>query len=124
MKNLFLLLALITFTFSSCSSSDDDGGSSGNVTSPFEGRWSGTYSGEFQGVWHMDISSTGRLSGTFEESTSGYIATITSGSVTADGAMSANYSNGGSSSGQINGTSIGGTWVQGTSSGDFSGSKE
>ena len=61
MKKLcYLPLLMLTLMFTSCS--EDDQGE--EISADLVGSWSGTYSGDDRGVWTVNVSSTGRVSGT------------------------------------------------------------
>lgn len=55
MKKVILVLVMI-LAFS-CSSDDD------SVSNDFAGQWAGTYSGDDNGTWRVNVTSTGIVSG-------------------------------------------------------------
>lgn len=61
MKKLFILplLAIVLITVS-CSKDDEDKAINPNLV----GNWSGTYDGDDEGVWTVNVSRTGNVTGT------------------------------------------------------------
>lgn len=109
MKKLIFLPALILlFIGTSCS---EDGGE--EIDSSFVGSWSGTYSGDDRGIWTVNVSASGNVTGTATSSFTQDSADI-NGRVTDNGALSATV---GSSEdrtfvGQLgDDNEAGGTWV-------------
>ena len=106
MKKFLFFLTIITFTFYSCTSDDED-----PTISPFAGTWSGTYDGDDSGTWILVISDSGKLvkGSSFSnnaQATTGTAATT----VAADGSVKSTSSNGTWSTSQIVGNSLTGTW--------------
>ena len=81
-------------------------------SSPFEGTWSGTFSGNDSGTWLVLIDSDGKVSGTAHSNSSNDYAV--EGIVTSNGELSATLgttSSGGQFSGVLDDNGMGsGTW--------------
>jgi len=124
MKKLLLLLTLITFTFQSCSGSDDDSVEE-TVASPYEGSWSGTFTGDDTGTWTIIIAAdNSTTSRTFSNNANATV--LGTGSVTASGKVKGISGNGATTNGQITGTTVSGFWANTAQNigGEFSGQKE
>jgi len=127
MKKLIFVALTIVFSviILSCSSNDDD---NKNQTFPFQGKWSGTYSGaKDHGTFKMDVSSKGIITGTsssavFNENYSVDGSVSESGSFTA---IAGSATSGATFTGQMNGNSVNGTWVNNSAAmnGVWSGNK-
>ena len=123
MKNLLLVLTLITLTFLSCSKNDDDT----PPTSLYAGSWSGTYSGDGSGTFTMNVTEASTLSGSFVKTT-GSVFNFT-GTVAENGAFNMAFSNGGNGTGQFNAETsvVFGNWIYldpgGNETGSFDGTK-
>lgn len=125
MKKLFLLLTVITFTFQSCSSSDD----AVEEISPFAGTWVGTYDGDDTGRWVLVVSNSGIVtrSSTFSNNINATSPGTTGHKIPDSGAVTTTQPNGSVSTIQITGDTLTGTWInpkQGNISGTLSGSRE
>ena len=122
-----LIFTTLTIIFSlimlSCSNNDDD-----NNTFPFQGHWSGTYSGQQDhGTFSINVSSTGIVTGTtmsvvFQENFD------INGNVSQSGQFSAiagNATSGATFTGQMSGNSSNGTWINNSAgmNGTWSGNK-
>ena len=121
-----LAICAAALALAGCGSDGDDDGSS---ASPFEGTWSGTYSGSDNGSWSFTVDSNGTVPGTVW----GDQTLTLSGSVSDSGAISADIGIPGtddaaSFQGQMdeeNGT-VTGTWTSAplNQSGTFSGTRQ
>lgn len=95
-----IFVMFLSFITISCSKDS----SSNNIPGSYVGDWAGTYSGDDSGSWTATIDSKGVLTGETED---GFVK----GSVDASGKWTAGIeSTGVSFTGQINGTTISGTW--------------
>lgn len=115
MKRIVFILGFIIFVLSnqSCESDNDENTA---PNSEFAGEWSGSYTGDLDGVWAASISNEGIVSGTVTTST-GQSGSL-SGSVTSNGLFTATAgsSTGGSDFiGDVVGSSAFGTWKDRTS---------
>ena len=125
MRNiLYLSLALLIFA---CSSGGDDDNNN-TTNSEFQGEWSGTFSGDDNGTWSAGINSNGDVSGTAYSTTFADNYSL-EGSVSSSGQFQATFgtsSAGGEFTGQLNGNSGSGTWVNtgAMMNGSWSGSKD
>ena len=122
MKKLLLILSLLIFA---CSS--DDSSNNNYNSSPFEGDWSGTYSGGEAGTWTATVDSEGYavaslLKNGDEESYSATGTFSSNGSVTL---TTGTASTGATFTGQATSSSVDGVWNnEGAElSGTWSGSK-
>lgn len=85
MKKLFFLpLLVITLIITSCS--EDEQGE--EINTELIGNWAGTYTGDDRGVWTVNVSSTGNVTGTATSSFTQDSANIT-GRVSDNGTLSA-----------------------------------
>jgi hypothetical protein len=102
MKNLLVVLTLITLTFLSCSKKDDDTSPPPDTTI-YEGTWRGTYTGDADGKWINIVSGEGTLTGTWVKADSVAWGT-TSGFVKENGEVVLYFSSasGGSGTAQLN----------------------
>ncbi len=110
MKKLMYLPALIVVLIS-ISCSNDDGGE--EIDASLVGSWSGTYSGDDRGIWTVNVSDTGTVTGTATSSFTSDSAAIR-GSVTESGSLSATLGNSEDREfvGQLDqNNEAGGTWV-------------
>ena len=110
MKKLLLILTVVTLTFQSCSSDDDD--SDGPEISPFAGIWSGTYAGDDSGTWTMEWSDSGIFvkGSSFSNNAQESFAT-TSATINADGVGTSVSENGTLGTSQTTGNKVTGTWI-------------
>ena len=120
-----LLLLTFVFTLFACSGGDDDNDNTTN--SEFQGELSGTFSVDDNGTWTAGINSNGDVSGTANSTTFSDTYSL-EGSVSSSGQFQATFgtsSAGGGFTGQLNGNSGSGTWVNTSAmmSGSWSGSK-
>ena len=123
-----LIFATLTIIFSviilSCSSNDDNN----NQTFPFQGKWSGSYSGtKDHGTFKIDVSSTGKVTGTTTSAVFNENFDV-NGNVSESGNFSAiagSASSGATFTGQMSGNSANGTWVNNSAAmnGNWTGSK-
>lgn len=122
-KSLAIISTSIIF---SCSNSNDDNATP--TVFPHQGKWSGTYSGQKDhGTFKINVSSTGEVTGTttsvvFQENFD------VKGKVSESGSFSAiagTAESGAKFTGQMEGTSATGTWVNNSAgmSGAWSGNK-
>ncbi|MGV6832206.1 MAG: hypothetical protein ACWA5P_11680 [bacterium] len=88
-KLVYLSLVIIALAFTSCS---DDDGNERQINENLVGNWSGTYSGDDQGVWVVTVSSNGRVTGTVTSTFTTDSASI-SGEVSDSGSLSATIGN-------------------------------
>ena len=125
MKKLtYLFLALIIVA---CSGGGDDDNNN-TTNSEFQGEWSGTFSGDDNGTWTAGINPNGDVSGTAYSTTFADNYSL-EGSVSSSGQFQATFgtsSVGGEFTGQLNGNSGSGTWVNtgAMMNGSWSGSKD
>ena len=87
-KLIFLLIFLLVFVGSSCSN-DEEGET---INANLVGSWSGTYTGDDRGVWTVNVSASGNVSGTATSTFASESAAIT-GSVSGSGVLSATLGN-------------------------------
>ena len=85
MKKLIFLPVLMLFFLNTSCTKDEDGE---EIDASFVGNWSGTYSGDDRGIWTVNVSSTGKVTGTATSSFTSDAADI-NGSVTDNGVLSA-----------------------------------
>ena len=135
MKNLCRALPKLSYSlvamclvFASCEKPVEPNNNNNTTNSEFQGEWSGTFSGDDNGTWSAGINSNGDVSGTaysiiFADNYS------LEGSVSSSGQFQATFgtsSAGGEFTGQLNGNSGSGTWVNtgAMMNGSWSGSKD
>ena len=116
-----LILMLICF---SCSKDEEGEKINTNLT----GSWIGTYTGNDRGVWTVNVSSTGKVTGTATSSFTSDSAAI-NGKVSDNGALSATLGNSEDRSfvGQLGGDNVAtGTWIdeRRDQNGTWTGSKQ
>lgn len=121
---IYLLLISFCLLLGSCSKNNNDS----TTSIEFAGSWSGTYSGDETGTWTATISESGVVTGTAKESSTSYQSQL-NGTVTSDGAFTATVgttSQGYKFDGQINGSTVSGTWNNSATnhSGNWSGNKQ
>lgn len=110
MKKLIFLPVLLVILFNTSCSNDEEGE---EINANLVGSWSGTYSGDDRGIWTVNVSSSGNVTGTATSSFTQDSADI-NGRVSDNGALSATA---GSSEertfvGQLgDDNEAGGTWV-------------
>ncbi|WP_423998080.1 hypothetical protein [Maribacter sp. IgM3_T14_3] len=85
MKKLIFLPVLMLFFFNTSCTKDEDGE---EIDASFVGNWSGTYSGDDRGIWTVNVSATGKVTGTATSSFTSDSADI-NGHITENGALSA-----------------------------------
>ena len=108
MKNSIFVLSLFLLVALSCSKDE----TVDIEISPFAGKWSGTYSGHYEGIWGFEISNSGKfVSGTARQTGSSLTSAILSISITPDGYGSSIYERGFTNSFKISGDSLSGTWM-------------
>ncbi len=112
MKNLLLMLTVVTLTFYSCTNDDDD---DIPVISPYAGTWSGTYDGDDSGTWITVISDSGKLvKGSSYSNNAQQTFGQAAQTITADGVGKGTSSNGTWSDSQFTGNNVTGTWYNPT----------
>ncbi|WP_350285744.1 hypothetical protein [uncultured Croceitalea sp.] len=89
MKKLLFLPLLITMLVGTSCSEDEEGEA---ISVDLVGNWSGTYSGGDRGVWTVNVSKTGNVTGTATSTFASQSAAIT-GKVTDSGVLSATLGN-------------------------------
>ncbi|MCW5515330.1 hypothetical protein [Muriicola sp. Z0-33] len=89
MKKLFFLPALVLMLISIACTKDEEGE---KINSNLTGSWIGTYTGDDRGVWTVNVSSTGKVTGTATSSYTSDSADI-KGEVSDNGALSATLGN-------------------------------
>ena len=87
-KLIVLPIFLVLFIGSSCSNDED----AETINANLVGSWSGTYSGDDRGVWTVNVSASGNVSGTATSTFTTDSAAI-SGSVSSNGTLSATLGN-------------------------------
>ena len=110
-----LIFTTLTIIFSviilSCSNNDDD---NNNQSFPFEGKWSGSYSGtKDHGTFKINVSSTGKVTGTTTSAVFNEDFDV-NGNVSESGNFSAiagSASSGATFTGQMSGNNGNGTWI-------------
>lgn len=121
---VFLILGLLSLV--SC---DSDDNTTVNPYAQFQGNWSGTFSGDDEGIWRVTIDENGVATGTLESNTM-FAPFDLEGQVSANGEVSAEYYDaGGQLAGQLSGimteTTVSGNWSSGWGPmGTWSGNKE
>ena len=123
MKKLFLITFI--FTLFACSGGDDN---NNTTNSEFQGEWSGTFSGDDNGTWTASINSKGDVSGTSYSTIFNDNYSL-QGYVSSSGQFQATIgttSGGAVFTGQFNGNSGSGMWVNtgAMMSGSWSGNKD
>lgn len=118
---LFLLLAVCTLTFQSCSKSDENSEEE-IATSAFAGKWSGTYMGDETGTWTLEVFAPGSIQGDAVSNIG--LTNPFNGSVSASGKMLVNHTDGTVTVGQMTEATVSGTWTSGGNSGTISGKKD
>lgn len=118
-----LLLLTFVFILFTCCGGDDD-----TTNSVFQGEWSGTFSGDDNGTWTASINSNGDVSGTSYSTIFNDNYSL-EGSVSSSGQFQATIgttSGGAVFTGQFNGNSGSGMWVNtgAMMSGSWSGNKD
>lgn len=118
----FCLLSTLLLGFTACSSDDNTPIEQVNPYEKFKGTWVGTFSGDTEGgTWTATFDAQGYATGTL--STDGYTFDL-EGQVSENGTIDAEYTNGTTLVGKMNGTmtatTASGTWespllgIQGT----------
>ena len=110
MRKLLYLPALVLLLIATSCSKDDEGT---EIDPSLVGSWSGSYSGDDRGVWTVNVSSTGNVTGTATSSFTSDSADIR-GRVADNGSLSATLGNSEDREflGQLEETNeAGGTWV-------------
>ena len=122
---VFLIVGLLSLV--SC---DSDDNTTVNPYAQFQGNWSGTFSGDDEGIWRVTIDENGVATGVLESNTA-FAPFDLEGQVSANGEVSAEYYDaGGSQVGTMTGimieTNATGTWSSPSweMEGTWSGSKE
>lgn len=130
MKNLFLFLTVMTFTFQSCSSDDDsndiDNEPQTADNSQYAGTWSGTYDGDDTGTWSFVISEAGNFVSGRSHSNNGNVSNYSNVTITASGQVYSLSGDGSTGVAQITGEYLTGTWEHSNLniSGAINGSRE
>ena len=107
---------IVTLSYQSCSSNNDDDDDNDEPKIEFAGEWSGSYTGDLNGIWTANISNEGIVNGTVTTST-GQSGSL-SGTVRANGLFTATAGSttGGSDFiGNLSGDIATGTWKDRTS---------
>lgn len=128
LKQTFITVFLIAgfLSFVSC---DSDDNTTVNPYAQFQGNWSGTFSGDDEGIWRVTIDENGVATGVLESNTA-FAPFDLEGQVSANGEVSAEYYDaGGQLAGQLSGimteTTVSGNWSSGWGPmGTWSGNKE
>ncbi len=114
-KNLFYLLTLCLL-ISACSKDDNE------APSPFEGEWSGVFTGADSGSWKATISSSGNITATTNSEEFGYYSA--KGKISPDGDVTLTFgsvSTGATFTGTFSETSAQGNWVNNSGNNDMTG---
>lgn len=128
LKQTFITVFLIA-GFLSLVSCDSDDNTTVNPYAQFQGNWSGTFSGDDEGIWRVTIDENGVATGVLESNTA-FAPFDLEGQVSANGEVSAEYYDvGGQLAGQLTGTmtatTVSGNWSSSWGSmGTWSGNKE
>lgn len=128
LKQTFITVFLIA-GFVSLVSCDSDDNTTVNPYAQFQGNWSGTFSGDDEGIWRVTIDENGVATGVLESNTA-FAPFDLEGQVSANGEVSAEYYDaGGQLAGQLSGimtaTTVSGNWSSGWGPmGTWSGNKE
>ncbi|WP_277632641.1 hypothetical protein [Avrilella dinanensis] len=128
LKQTFITVFLIA-GFLSLVSCDSDDNTTVNPYAQFQGNWSGTFSGDDEGIWRVTIDENGVATGVLESNTA-FAPFDLEGQVSANGEVSAEYYDaGGQLAGQLSGimtaTTVSGNWSSGWGPmGTWSGNKE
>lgn len=112
-----LFFALLILASTSCKKSDNN---------PFEGTWSGTFTGNDNGTWTVYVNDNGTVSGSGRSTVANSTFTI-SGRINNAGNLLATFGTSsldGTFNGTMSGTQANGTWSNGTYQGPWSGTKQ